>query len=84
MVARAKRPDLLIKPAVDGGLIGCKEAAAMLAVSDRTVWAMAKRGELPCVRFADRIVRFDPADLAAWIKSRKTADAAACRPESNC
>ena len=54
-------------------LIDAKAAAKLLAISEQTVWAMAKRGELPCVRFAKKVVRFDRADILAWIGRHKIA-----------
>lgn len=47
------------------------EAAKLLGVSDRTVWAMVNRGELPAVRFAGRTVRIDRRDLEAFIARAK-------------
>jgi excisionase family DNA binding protein len=73
MVARSKvSPSLTTHPPA-GMLIDAHEAAAKLAISVQTVWAMAKRGDLPCVRFGERIVRFDPIDLDAWIFGRKSS-----------
>lgn len=53
---------LLIKPS---------EAAAMLAISARTLWALTASGDLAAVRFG-RAVRYDPADLRAWIEAKKS------------
>jgi excisionase family DNA binding protein len=47
------------------------EAAAVLAVSARTLWGLTKRGELPGVRVGTQW-RYDLADLQAWIRGRKT------------
>ena len=52
---------LLLKP---------REAAQSLAVSERTLWDLTNRGNLPCVRIG-RAVRYDPADLIAWIAHQK-------------
>lgn len=54
-------------------LIDAKAAAKLLSISEQTVWAMAKRGDLPCVRFGKKIVRFDRSDLLAWIGGHKVA-----------
>ena len=53
---------LLLKPA---------DAAKALAISERTLWALTRRGEIPCVRFGGA-KRYDPKDLQAWIDARKT------------
>jgi hypothetical protein len=39
-------------------------------VSERKLWSLTKSGEIPCVRI-DRAVRYDPADLRAWIAKKK-------------
>ena len=54
-------PRLLLKP---------REAAEALAISPRTLWARTNAGEIPCVRLG-RAVRYDPADLRAWIDGQK-------------
>jgi predicted DNA-binding transcriptional regulator AlpA len=55
-------PPRLLKPA---------EAAQCLAISERKLWGLTNRGEIPCVRI-DRLVRYDPRDLATWIESQKS------------
>lgn len=47
-----------------------REAAKALAVSPRTLWGLRNAGEIPCLRFG-RAVRYDPADLQAWINRSK-------------
>jgi excisionase family DNA binding protein len=49
-----------------------KEAAAALAVSERTLWTWTNRGELPAFRNS-RAVRYRPEDLAAFVASRTRA-----------
>jgi excisionase family DNA binding protein len=51
-------------------LLRPREAAEMLAVSERTLWDLSNGGGLPCVRIG-RAVRYDPADLAGWIARQK-------------
>ncbi len=41
------------KPAVQ--LMTTKEAAALLAISERTLWMLTKAGTLPCVRLKGSI-----------------------------
>jgi excisionase family DNA binding protein len=56
----------------------CREAAAALNVSERTLWKLTNEGDIPCVRIG-RAVRYDPADIRAWIDAQKNI---AQRPES--
>jgi excisionase family DNA binding protein len=65
MVAASKTP--VIEPL----LITAPDAAKALALSERTLWTMAKTGQIQCVR-QGRAVRFDPADLIAWRERNKT------------
>ena len=58
-------------PAADCALLTYQDAARRLAVSDRTVWSLVKRGELPVVKIG-AAVRIDPADLLAYIAAQKT------------
>ena len=51
-------------------LLTMRQAAKALQLSDRTVWSMIQRGELPCVRLG-RSVRIDPADLQQFIEKAK-------------
>lgn len=51
-------------------LLTYAEAGRVLGVSDRTVWTLVARGELPNVRFAGS-VRIDPADLKDFIQRNK-------------
>ena len=55
-------------------LLTPRQAAQTLAVCEKTLYTLTKRGELPSVRIG-RAVRYDVADLQAFINSRK----AACR-----
>lgn len=52
---------LLLKP---------RAAATALAISPRKLWSLTNAGIIRCVRI-DRAVRYDPADLRAWIESKK-------------
>jgi len=58
-------------PPIGRLLLSAREAAKMLAISERTLWSItAPRGPLPCVRIG-RVVRYDLRDLQAFINSRK-------------
>lgn len=47
------------------------EAAKMLGLTTQQVVRLANRGELPRVILPNGEVRFDPADLAAFIEAHK-------------
>jgi excisionase family DNA binding protein len=47
-------------------LLNAAEAAELLTAREATVYDMARRGDLPCVRIG-RLVRFVEADLVEWI-----------------
>lgn len=51
-------------------LITYREAAEILGVTERTVSSLVKEGKLRAVRFG-RSVRFDPADIRAFIEQGK-------------
>lgn len=51
-------------------LLTSREAAAVLSISERTLWGLMRSGAIPCVPIG-RSVRYDPADLRAWIASSK-------------
>lgn len=55
----------------DPVLVTAREAAKMLAVSERTLWTLTNSGELPRVPIGARGFRYDVADLRAWIEARK-------------
>ena len=56
-------------------LLSSREAARLLSVSPRTLWACTKpRGELPSVRIG-RSVRYHVADLERWIEKQKEGGA---------
>lgn len=58
--------------AVEPLLLNMRQTTKALALSDRTIRELVKRGELKSIR-QGRAVRFDPADLRAWIEYKKTA-----------
>jgi excisionase family DNA binding protein len=51
-------------------LLTAREAAAALAISERTLWGLTKAGQVRCVHVG-RAVRYAPADLSAFIGSQK-------------
>ena len=48
-----------------------REAAAMLAVSTRTMDRLVSRGDIPHIRLSKRCVRFPSKQLSAWIEARR-------------
>ena len=55
------------------GLLKTREAAAWLAVSDRTLFTLKQSGKIPHVRIG-RSVRYSVDDLRQWVRSRKEGD----------
>ena len=51
-------------------LVKCREASAYLGICERKLWELEKNGRIPSVRI-DRAVRFDVADLDAFIRRCK-------------
>jgi excisionase family DNA binding protein len=61
-----------VVPDSSAPLLTPRQAAEMLAVCERTLWDLTHRKkEIPCVRIG-RAVRYDEADLRAWIGRHKT------------
>jgi excisionase family DNA binding protein len=52
-------------------LLRPREAAQWLKISERTLWSLTQRGELPAVRIG-RSVRYDLTDLVAFVEARKS------------
>ncbi len=52
-------------------LLRPREAAAWLKISERSLWSLTHQGQLKAVRIG-RSVRYDIADLVAFIEARKT------------
>jgi excisionase family DNA binding protein len=58
-------------------LIKSPEAARVLGISTRTLWDLShRRGEIPVVRIG-RAVRYNFADLRAWVERQRRLDGAA-------
>lgn len=51
-------------------LLTAKEAAQSLAISERTLWELTRRGEIPRLKIGAS-VRYDLRDLQAWIDKKK-------------
>jgi excisionase family DNA binding protein len=57
--------------AVEPLLIDSREAARLLCVSESTLTRLTRAGSLPAIQIG-RAVRFDLADLRAWIERSKS------------
>jgi predicted DNA-binding transcriptional regulator AlpA len=58
-------------------LLKGREAAEALGISERTLWELTAREEIPVIRIPGRgkearSLRYDVADLRAWIDRQKT------------
>lgn len=53
-------------------LVNRKEAADILAISERTLWALTAAGELPAIKIR-RAVRYAIADLQMYIDAQRVA-----------
>ncbi len=54
------------------GLLTAEELAALLNVSEKTVYRWSKSGVLPSVRIGT-LVRFEPAAVSGWLRERGAA-----------
>ena len=54
-----------------GGLLTTRQVADFLGVSPATVLRRWRVGELPGYRLASNVLRFDPAELEAWLDERR-------------
>lgn len=53
-------------------LLSPLEVADLLGLSAKSVRRLALAGSLPCVRLSERIIRFDLADVEAFIAARRS------------
>jgi excisionase family DNA binding protein len=60
-----------IEQTIEPLLLTVRQAAKVLAISEKNLWLLTKAGDIPAVRFGKRNVRYDPADLRRWIESAK-------------
>ena len=51
-------------------LVDAREAARLLSISARTLWALQKSGDLPAIRIG-RSVRYSTDTLRAWVAKRQ-------------
>jgi predicted DNA-binding transcriptional regulator AlpA len=62
-------------------LLNSKKAAAFLGISERTLERLRTAGEGPKYFKFGMTVRYDPADIVAWLKGRKRASTSDCGGE---
>lgn len=53
-------------------LLTAEELAALLNVSEKTIYRWSKSGSLPSVRLG-ALVRFEPATVSLWLRERGAA-----------
>ena len=58
--------EAVIKPL----LLTPNEAAKLLTISPRTLWELKENGKIRSIRI-NRLVRYDPQDLIAYIEKQK-------------
>ena len=54
-------------------LLTARDTARALAVCPKTLWTLTRSGRLPCVHVTDRAIRYDAADVRAFIENSKAA-----------
>ena len=52
-------------------LLNPREVAERLRTSQSVVETLAREGRIPCVVLPNGAIRFHPADLEAWVNSRR-------------
>ena len=52
-------------------LLTYKKAAARLGMPVGTLYALVSEGRIPHIRLSQRMVRFDPDELEAWIDAQR-------------
>jgi len=55
-------------------LLTAQQAARLLNIIERTLYARTADGSITVVRIGNRGIRYDPADLRAWIARAKTSE----------
>ena len=63
-------------PDLEPMLLTIRQTAAALQVCEKTLWALTRDGKLPAVRIGTRAVRYDMADVRAFIEAAKGGAAA--------
>ena len=58
-------------------LLTARQAAKLLNISERTLYARTADGSIAVVRIGNRGIRYDPADLRRWIERAKNSEKSA-------
>jgi excisionase family DNA binding protein len=58
-------------------LLTARQAARLLNISERTLYARTADGGIRVVKIGNRGIRYDPADLRAWIERAKNSEKSA-------
>ena len=53
-------------------LLTAREVGEFLGLSTESVLRRWRSGEIPGYRLASNVLRFDPADIEAWLEGRRT------------
>jgi excisionase family DNA binding protein len=56
---------------MNGPLLTADQVAEQLGITRRFVWRLAREDKLPRVELGPKCVRFDPADVDAFIEERR-------------
>ena len=64
------RESIAAKEAAVPQLLTVRDVAKLLQFHEKTIYAWAERGELPCMRVGNRL-RFDPSAVSRWLQARK-------------
>lgn len=54
-------------PADEDALLTTRQAAAMLAISEKTLWSLTKAGTIPVCRIGERSVRYSRRALRHYV-----------------
>jgi excisionase family DNA binding protein len=65
-----------------GNLVHADEVAKALKVSSFTIYDMVRQGKIPCHRFGKKAVRFNMAEVYAWL-DEQTKPAKVSQPRMN-
>jgi excisionase family DNA binding protein len=53
------------------GLLRAREVAAMLGTTEKFVYQLARKQDLPSVRISRKCVRFDPSVVDKWVEDKR-------------
>lgn len=63
-------------------LLSPAQVATRLGLSTKAVRRLATAGKLPAVRLSERVIRFEPEDVEAFIASKRTEPVEPTEPEA--